>query len=134
MDKRTERYITLALQESLNSTYSRVRIGAVLVDGNYIVSKGANLSTSHPMQFRYNQRNQRDWHDGNKHNCHAEMNALIKSKRYDLTNCEIFVARFDRVGNLAMCRPCPACQGALADAGISRVIYTSPQGIVKEKL
>jgi tRNA(Arg) A34 adenosine deaminase TadA len=131
VDKRSKRFITLALRESLLSSYRRVQIGAEIVDGSYVVARAANQATSHPRQFHANNRAGRL---APAHACHAEIHALVRSKGYDLTNCEIFVARFDRNGNLAMCRPCPACQGALQDAGIKNVTYTTESGITTELL
>lgn len=130
--KRSARFIGLALAESARSTYERVRIGAVIVDKNYEVSKGANLSTSHPMQYHYNRLTGRK---APAHNLHAEMHTLVKAKDYEnLENCEIFIARYDRKGRLAMCRPCIACERALKKAGITRITYTTSRGIHHEQL
>ena len=131
MNKRVQRYVTLAIKESLNSTYRRVKIGAVIVDGNYVVSKGANLLSSHPMQFRYNNKVSRVAPD---HNCHAEILALVRSKSYDLSGAEIFVGRLNRVGNLADCRPCSACFQAIVDSGITTITYTTPRGVFQEEV
>ena len=99
--RRTARFIGLALAESARSTYERVRIGAVIVDGNYLVSAGANLATSHPLQRRYNLRSGRL---APAHNCHAEMHAIIRARDYEgLAGCEMFVGRYNREGRLAMC-------------------------------
>lgn len=122
----------LALAESARSTYNRVKIGAVVVRGNLLVSQGANLSTSHPLQFKYNNRVKRV---AEAHNCHAEMHALIRAKGYEsLRGCEMFVGRYDRRGRLAMCKPCPACADALQDHGIVRVTYTTPSGTIQEDI
>lgn len=127
--RRALRYITLALNESLNSTYERVRIGSVVVDGNFVVARGSNQNTSHPMQHKYNLKTGRL---APAHALHSEMQALVRSKSYDLTGCEIFVGRYDRNGILGNCRPCPACYQAIVDAGIRRVTYTTPRGIISE--
>ena len=131
VNKREQRYITKALVASLGSSYKRIRIGAVLVDGNYIVAAASNRGTSHPRQRKYNERAGRI---APAHALHAEIHALVKSKNYDLTGTEVFVARLDRTGAMAMCRPCKACRLALSDAGVSTAIYTTPQGIIRERL
>lgn len=127
--KRTQRYISLALTAALTSTYTRVRIGAVIVDGNYVVAKAANLCTSHPRQYHYNNKANRL---APAHACHAEIHALVRSKAYDLTSSEIFVARMDRAGRLAMCRPCRACLLAIQEAGIRTITYTTSKGVRSE--
>lgn len=129
MNKRQQRYITLALKAALDSTYARVRIGAVIVDGNYLVASAANQATSHPRQYHYNNLANRM---APAHACHAEIHALVRSKRYDLSTSEIFIARMDRRGRLAMCRPCAACMLAIREAGIRQITYTTNKGIVTE--
>lgn len=123
------RYLTEALKESFKSPYRRIKIGAVIVDGNYIVSKGHNQDTSHPLQKKYNDKTGRI---APNHRGHAEIMALVRSKDYDLTGCEAFVGRYDRLGRLGNCRPCVACRKALQEAGIVQVTYTTPKGIISE--
>lgn len=125
------RYILLAMKEALRSQMKRVKIGAVIVDGNYVVSKGFNRTASHPKQHRHNNRVNRIAED---HRCHAEINALVRSRGYNLTDCKLYVGRVDRKGRLADCRPCPACLDAINEAGISQIIFTTPEGIQKETL
>ncbi len=133
MDKRTRRFIGLALAESAKSTYDRVKIGAVLVDKNYPVAAGANLNTSHPLQYKYNLKSGRV---APKHCLHAEMHAIVRAyrERENLNGLEMFVARLDRRGRLAMCRPCCACSTAIREAGIVAVTYTTPKGIIRNEV
>lgn len=126
MNKRTLRYITKALEASLESDYPRIKIGAILVDGNYVVSSAANTARTHPFQFQLNRDSARDCPN---HYLHAEVHALVRSKAYDLSNCEIYVARYLRDGTLGDCRPCQSCDLALRRAGIRRATYTTPSGI-----
>lgn len=124
--RRELRYITKALEASLESNYPRIKIGAVIVDGNYIVSQAANVARTHPFQYSLNRDSLR--HCPN-HYLHAEVHALVRSKTYDLSNSEIFVARYLRDGSLGDCRPCQACDLALRRSGIRRATYTTPTGI-----
>lgn len=126
LTNRARKYLAMALKESAESTYYRVRIGAVLVLNNKVIGKGANLSTSHPLQSFHNHRTGRV---APSHHLHAEIHALVDCDRSDIQGSEIYVGRFDRRGNLAMCKPCVACEDALRRAGIKRVIYTSNQGV-----
>ena len=126
INKRVKRYITLALQESLKSTYGRISIGAVIVDGNYVVSRGSNSTRTHPRQAELNRLSNRSCTGS----CtHAEVQALVNSRHYDLSGCDVFVGRYDRRGALSMCKPCPACELGLRDAGISRCYYTTNEGV-----
>ena len=127
MNKRTSRFVGLALAESARSTYQRVRIGAVIVRGNYMISAGANLATSHPLQKKFNDAARRL---APQHCLHAELHAIVKAKDEDLSGCHIYVARLDKLGRWAHCRPCAACTLAIRLAGITEVTYTTPKGIV----
>lgn len=127
---RQRRFITLALDTSFQSTYDRVKIGAVIARRSKLVSKAANLRTSHPLQKLYNDRSGRL---APAHNCHAEINAIIQARDV-LDGCDAYVGRWDRRGNLAMCKPCVACQAALRDVGIKSVTYTTREGIVYESI
>lgn len=127
--RRDRRFMLEALKESLKSNYRRVNIGAVLVVGNYVAGRGANLNKPHPLQYKYNIRSARP---PSQHKLHAEVHALVSSNHFDLSNGSVYVGRFDRNGQLAMCRPCKACQLALKEAGVTSMYYTTPQGIKHE--
>ncbi len=124
--KRVNRYINLAVRESFKSTFGRISIGAVIVDGNYVVSRGTNSLRSHPRQARLNDLA----HRTAPRSCtHAEVSALVNSKQYDLQGCSIFVGRVGRSGGYANCKPCAACQRGITDSGISRVYFTDENGV-----
>ena len=126
MNKKRDKFVGAALSESAASTYTRIRIGTVIVRGAKIVSRGANLCTSHPLQKRFNTLASRD---APAHALHSEMHAIVNAKGKVLTGCTLYVARLDRRGLWADCRPCPACSLAIRMAGIALVVYTSPKGI-----
>ena len=124
--RRIRKFVGLALTESAKSTYSRVKIGTVIVRGNKVISRGANLSTSHPLQRRFNDLAKRL---APAHALHSELHAIIRAKGESLHGCHLYVARLDRRGLWAYSKPCPACTMAIRMAGIARVTYTTPQGI-----
>lgn len=130
MNRRDRRYILEALKESLDSTYERVNIGAVLVKAGRVVSKGANKKQPHPLQYKYNVKAARPTHT---HGLHAEMNAILKNKS-DLRGATVYVGRWDRRGLLAMCRPCKACRLALKEAGVTTMFFTTTEGIKRESI
>lgn len=124
--KRDRKFVGMALAESAFSTYTRVKIGTCITRGGKLVSKGANLCTSHPLQRRFNDLSGRV---APAHNLHSELHAIIRAKGESLYGCHLYVARLDRRGLWADCRPCPACTLAIRMAGIALVTYTSPSGI-----
>lgn len=136
---RQKRYFLAAKQSSLNSTYKRlnrpngcgrVSIGSVIVNGNYIVSKGHNKIKTHPFQQLHNHRS---LYQSPSPRIHAEIDALIYSRYNDLTSCEIFVYRQNMDGSLGDCNPCKACRNALKDAGIKHLYYTTNEGYCYER-
>lgn len=124
--QRVIKFLNMALEESTRSTYTRVKIGAVITQDNKVISKGANLSTSHPVQAYWNRITNRE---APANNLHAEMNALVRAKRSgeSLVGATIYIARLDRNNQLSQCRPCVACMAALKDAGIRTIIHTTPE-------
>lgn len=136
---RHKRYFAVAKRQAAKSTFSRnkinktdnVRIGASIVKGNYVISKGVNKTKTHPFQQLHNNRHM-------AHipypKIHAEIDALIYSRYDDLSGCEIFVYREMVNGTLANCKPCNACRSAMKDAGIKHLYYTTEKGYHYERL
>lgn len=135
---RQKRYFTLAQtaanQSSFRATISNksFAIGCVIVNGNYVVANGFNKNKSHPIQHQNNIKSLH--YDAPFANLHAEIDALIRSRYHDLTNCEIYVFRQNANGNLANCRPCPACMNAIKNSGIRHVYYTNDNGFNYERI
>jgi deoxycytidylate deaminase len=112
-------------------------IGAVVLAGKSIIGAGCNsASKSHPMQKKYNQNRPRFSEFAN-HPIHAEIDALIKATAAagkDLSNAKIYVYRENKLGKLAMSRPCRACMQAIKDFGIKDIYYSTEDGLSYESL
>ena len=124
---RINRYLEIAKREALLSISAIHRHGAVIVQGNYIVSRGRNRTKSHPVQKKYD--TYRAYRDCFTSNIHAEIDALIRSGNMDLSGSEIFLYRVTKGNNVGISKPCKACERALQDAGVSYVYYTDVSGI-----
>lgn len=125
------RWYELAEQVADKSEYPRINIGAVIVLGNYAVASGFNQQKSHPRQAALNEKYSEF---DSSHFLHAEVHALIQSGRTDIRGGDIYVFRRNKVGELANSRPCPSCYGAIKEAGISRIYYTSTDGYWYEEV
>lgn len=112
------------------SSYGRVSIGSVIVKNGAVISCGANKKKTHPVQHKYNKFRK---YELKNDFLHSEMCAILNAKR-DLHGSEIYVARKNKHGEFAICRPCEACMKALKDAGVSGVYYTTENGYVYEKI
>jgi tRNA(Arg) A34 adenosine deaminase TadA len=108
------------------SSPSKKQVGALLLNKNKVIVAATNLETkSHPLQAKFAER------VGLKEKIylHAEIAALVKC-REDVDT--IIVARVNPQGKLRMARPCPICQLALQEAGITHVHYTTNHGFLYE--
>ena len=122
------RLLLLALRWSMESDYHRIKIGAVVAKGSKYYNHGYNLIRPCGIQASYNKRVGRI----TKSDCrHAEMDVLCKARACGRSakGMDMYVARLDRNGMPAMCKPCPACELAIREAGIKRVFYTTPTGV-----
>ena len=95
------------------------RHGAVIVRKGVPISTGWNKDKTHPAAKHYYSK------------CiHAELAAIVRLNRVDLTGTHIYVTRIMRCkGNpLGMSRPCKDCMKMIEDAGIKRIYFTNTGG------
>jgi len=112
--------------ETAKTSPSKKQVGAILLNKNKVVTAATNLETkSHPIQAKFAER------VGLKEKIylHAEIAALVKCKEEVDT---IIVARVNPQGKIRMAKPCPICQLALNEAGISKIHYTTNDGFLYE--
>ena len=106
------RFLGLATHISAWSKDPSSQVGAVITDGNRIVSLGYNGFAA-GVEDKPERLSNRDC----KLNLtiHAEENAMIFAKR-DLTGCIVYVTH----------PPCPRCASKLIQEEVTRVVYISP--------
>ena len=142
MTNKERRLFEVARAVSKTSSFERIKIGAVLVSGNRIISVGTNSEKSHPRQKALNKfrktgtTSHDDWKTC-KDRIHAELEAILHAP-YDIMNnsssLSLFVFREGCAGELRNCRPCPACMAAIKARGIRTIYYTTEEGYVREDL
>jgi tRNA(Arg) A34 adenosine deaminase TadA len=132
--KSTKSFKTVVISDSIyklaievaKSSPSKKQVGAILLNKSKVVASGTNLETkSHPLQARFAER------AGLKEKIylHAEISALVKCRE----ECDtIIVARVNPQNKLRMARPCPICELALKEAGITKIHYTTNKGFLYE--
>ena len=91
-----------------------------LVRKNSINSMGYNLTKkthpiAHKLNYRYPTR-------------HSELNCILNFSGKELKDFYMINYRFDKMGNLAMSKPCCSCQRLLKDYNVAKVIYSSGYG------
>lgn len=113
------------MKASLRSQHSKWKVGAAIFKKGRMVASGFNHQhKSHPIMNEV---------DGDKM-IHAELDAIIKVRHLDLSQCVMVVFRTKKDGSLGMSRPCPACQQILKSFGIKKVMYTTAQSWAMENL
>lgn len=138
LTKHDLKYLRRAHSLAATSTYGtkNIKIGAVVVDKQGNTYSGKNTKKSDPIQQKYNhKRFGQDVHDSIGHSMHAEMAAIKNAiiKRANLQGATIYVSRVGGShSEYGMCRPCPACIGAVKAVGIEHIIYTTEQGVCHE--
>jgi tRNA(Arg) A34 adenosine deaminase TadA len=140
MKKSEAHLFQLAHDCSLKSDYTgggRAHIGAVVSYKGAVLAKGWNSDKTHTIQSKLNVNRYKD--EGTKYlpaKVHAEAMALQKIKYLDIdfSKVKLFIYREFTNGNLAMCRPCPACMAAAKAMGIKNIYYTTEDGYCHEKI
>ncbi|MFI0456148.1 MAG: deoxycytidylate deaminase [Candidatus Thiodiazotropha endolucinida] len=114
MTKWDTRFLGLAAYISAWSKDPSSQVGAVITDGNRIISLGYNGFAA-GVEDKQERLGDRDC----KLNLtiHAEENAMIFAKR-DLTGCTVYVTH----------PPCPRCASKLIQEEVGRIVYIAPSG------
>jgi deoxycytidylate deaminase len=120
------RIIALAKKVSEASDHHSHKLGAVLFKGKNVISAKSNhLFKTHPVFTRI---------DALK-TLHAEASAILSARhKTDLKNATLLIYRAYKDGTLALAKPCPACAKLIKMYGIDTVIYSTPEGWIKEKV
>lgn len=105
------------------SADSRWRVGCVLLRKGRIVVATTNAEgKTHPRQKLLAHRVNEPY----RVSLHAELRALLKVRGAVDT---LVVGRVNRHGDLCLARPCPVCQLAISEYGVSRVVYSGFDGL-----
>ena len=118
LSKSRKRYFDLAKRAAMESTYGKLRHGAVVVKGGSIVSFGFNKSNHCQFGKRFRHRDRGDATQ------HAEISAILGMPRSTTQGADLYVVRINNFCQWRMSKPCPMCEQAMRFVGIKRVFYT----------
>ena len=118
LSKSRKRYFDLAKRAAMESTYGKLRHGAVVVKGGSIVSFGFNKANHCQFGKRFRQT------DKGHATQHAEISAILGLPRSATQGADIYVVRINNDCDWRMSKPCPMCEQALKFVGARRVFYT----------
>jgi len=116
---RTQRYLNLAKNIAWQSTYGKIKHGAVLVKGGSVINTCHNKDKfcSFGARFRVPGRG--------RATIHAELGCILGLPRNATVGADIYVCRVNRQGDFRNSKPCAMCHEALKHVGVKRVYYTT---------
>jgi len=95
-------------------------VGACIFEGKQIISFGFNTSKTHPLQKSIAVKVK-----ASKREClHAEVDAILKAKKTDLSRATLLVIRIKKDGSLGIAKPCSVCSSLIKKVKIKKVIYS----------
>ena len=109
----------IATQAALLSDCPTYRVGAALMNGNQMVSKGRN-------HFKKSHTQSKTIYNG----IHAEFNCLYGLDPSKCRGRSLFVVRLTPTGVKSMARPCVGCLSLLRKYGVRVFYYTDYNGKV----
>lgn len=135
LTNRDKRFFEITRLISYTSEYKRIKIGAIVVKKNKVISVGVNSYKTHPIQKKYNRFRFNIFKTDTAHTLHAEIQALVNIPYgTELEDLSIYIYREHRDGKLAKSRPCPSCLSFIKDLGIKKICYTTDEGYAIEYL
>ena len=116
--KKTKRYMQLAKNVAEQSTYGKLKHGAILVKGGSVLNTAYNKDkfTAFGNRFR------KEGLGPATH--HAEIGCLLGLDRSKTEGSTIYVVRINRHGQFRLSKPCSMCHDIMKHCGVKRVVYT----------
>ena len=133
-------YLNIAKEVAQRSTCYRVKIGAIIVRNDVIVSTGyvgAPRKAKDCFERGFCLRDELKIPHGQRYelcrSVHSEMNCLINAARSgtSVLGGDMYIWGCDRNGNLIDAFPCFICKKMIINAGLKRVICSSRNGEMK---
>lgn len=106
----------LALHQARLAPHPRWRVGAALVRGGSLYGVSTNRYRNDPRTGPYSGVS---WH--------AE--EMLLRQCGDAEGATLYVARVTKSGLVGLAKPCDRCTEMIIDAGLKRVVWTTPHGL-----
>ena len=105
------------------STEMRCSHIAFLIKNNDIFKIGWNKKRTHPLTKIH------PYHGGNVY-LHAEVDAILRSRKDELYDYKMLVLRVNRENQLCNSKPCPGCQSLIKQFSLSEIWYSDIEGSI----
>lgn len=125
--RKVQRYFELARRMAKESTYGKLRHGAVLVKGGNIISVGFNKGCYCAFGQRF-----RDFYNYGHATQHAEISAILGIPESSTRDTTMFVVRINNNDDFRMSKPCCMCHQVLEFVGVRKVYYTTGEDTYEE--
>lgn len=125
LTSRISRFFDLAKNTAFNSSYGKLRHGAVLVKGGSVINTCFNKDKfcSFGTKFRKPHRGPAT--------IHAELGCVLGLPRSVTAGADLFVCRINNQGVFRNSKPCAMCHEVMAHVGIKRVYYSTNKGTIE---
>jgi len=94
----------------------RIQMACFILNKGKCIGRGVNSLKSHPK-----------WNYGLNVSIHAEISAIINTRKDRIYGTIAFIYRETKKGNPALARPCEKCLLALKSFGVKQIIYSINQ-------
>ena len=125
LSKRQRRFFNLAKNIAHDSSYDKLRHGAVLVKGGSVISAACNKDNFSSFGSRFRDP------DAGHGTHHAELGCVLGISRDVTSGSDIYVCRVNKQNEFRLSKPCRMCHDIMKHVGIKRVYYTTEDGSVK---
>tara|TARA_R110002074_G_scaffold132327_6_gene275530 strand:+ start:2096 stop:2539 length:444 start_codon:yes stop_codon:yes gene_type:complete len=125
LSKRQRRFFNLAKNIAHDSSYDKLRHGAVLVKGGSVISAACNKDNFSSFGSRFRDP------DAGHGTHHAELGCVLGISRDVTSGSDIYVCRVNKQNEFRLSKPCRMCHDIMKHVGIKRVYYTTDDGSVK---
>lgn len=132
LTKTHKAYFEAAKAISKLSHCKSTKVGSIAVYKHKIISSGYNSDKTDSLQKKFNIYR---FTEDSPASLHAEIRCLkplVGNKSIDFSKVALYVYREYKNGELAMARPCKACERLIKTLGIKKVYYTHENKYVFE--
>lgn len=117
--KKIQRYIAMAKNKAKQSTYGKIKHGAVLVKGGSVISSSFNKDKFSAFGNRFRRP------ENGPATHHAELGCIFGVDKSKTSGATLYVVRINKHDEFRLSKPCPMCHEILKFCGIRKVVYTA---------
>jgi len=122
---KTNSFLKTAKSMAVQSSYGKIRHGAVLVKGGSIISASFNKDKFSAFGNRFRKQGL------GPATHHAELGCVLGVDRSKTVGSTVYVVRINKKGEYRLSKPCLMCHEILKFCGIKKVVYTKNENEIE---